>query len=77
MNWTRSTKCEQGACVEVAWEASTKCDTNACVEVSGHNHPEVGVIVVRNNQRPSDMVQFDHDEWKAFIAGVKEGEFDL
>ena len=76
VNWVKSTKCEQGACVEVAWDKSTKCDTNACVEVAtvGEDLPTVGV---RNSRLPGEVVWFDRDEWTAFIAGVKAGEFDI
>jgi hypothetical protein len=87
LEWQRSTKCEQGACVEVAWQRSTKCadlqcvevgwarstgcDGGTCVEVSQDN----GLIGVRNSKIPGEVVWFDPDEWKAFIAGVEAGEF--
>ncbi|MCA2182457.1 DUF397 domain-containing protein [Nonomuraea glycinis] len=31
----------------------------------------------RNSKRPeSGLVEYTRDEWDAFIAGVKDGEFD-
>lgn len=35
-------------------------------------------VMVRNNLHPSiGTAAFSHDEWAAFIAGVKDGEYDL
>ncbi len=39
---------------------------------------DAGGVQVRNNLDPmKNTLTFTHDEWKAFIAGAKEGEFDL
>lgn len=73
MNWVKSSKCEASGCVEVAWAKSSKCSDGTCVEVGHDAH---GMILVRNNQAPADIVSFTQDEWVAFIAGVRNGEFD-
>jgi hypothetical protein len=50
---------------------------------SGANHNCVGVgrrdeaILVTNTKGGQSAVSFTNDEWKAFVAGVKAGEFDL
>ncbi len=35
-------------------------------------------VYVRNNRRPdAGTAVFDHTEWAVFIAGVKDGDYDL
>jgi len=35
-------------------------------------------VYVRNNRRPdAGTVVFDHTEWAMFVAGVKDGDYDL
>lgn len=35
-------------------------------------------VEVRNSQRPdAGIIHYTDSEWQAFIAGVKNGEFDL
>jgi hypothetical protein len=43
-----------------------------CVEVAAKN----GVVAVRGTKNPGHMLYFSTAEWKAFIQGVKSGEFD-
>lgn len=56
------------------WRRSTKCESNACVEVS--HYPKVQLISVRNSANPGVTVIFSQAEWRAFVAGVRAGEFD-
>jgi hypothetical protein len=68
--WHKSSKCEAGACVEVA---AVRCEAGNCVQASWA--PGVGVVL-RNSQRPDEVITCDAQEWDAFVAGVKAGEFD-
>lgn len=56
----------------VDWRKSTYCDTSACVEVG-----RIGDrIALRDSKDPEGPVlQFDRQEWNAFVAGVGAGEF--
>jgi hypothetical protein len=48
---------------------------NNCAEVLAN---EQGDVFVRNSKDVfRDTVHFNRDEWEAFLAGVKAGEFDL
>lgn len=52
----------------------TGIDRWACVEVAHRDD----VVAVRSTTDPvKKTVYFTRDEWAAFIAGVKGGEFDL
>jgi hypothetical protein len=49
------------------------CLSGNCVEVRVGN----GVALVRDTKnRNGGVLQFDADEWTAFVSGVKRGEFD-
>ena len=59
------------------WRKSTYTGSNGgnCVEVAG-NLP--GIVAVRDSKDPDGpKLVFSPDEWRAFTAGVRGGEFDL
>lgn len=58
------------------WRKSTRSGSSGdCVEVAD-NLP--GVVAVRDSSNPNGpALVFTPDEWKAFIGGAKDGEFDL
>lgn len=57
------------------WVKSSRSYANGnCVEVADLPGARVGV---RNSRDPEGLVlQFTPDEWRAFIGGVHDGEFD-
>jgi len=57
------------------WITSRFCNNSACVQVA---HLPGGMVAIRDSKdiaRPPHV--FDREEWAAFIAGAKAGEFDL
>jgi hypothetical protein len=59
------------------WRKSVRSDNggNSCVEVA-KNLP--GLVGVRDSKdRSGPALVFDPDAWTTFLAGVKDGEFDL
>lgn len=58
---------------EPTWRRSTRCGSGSCAEVV----VESGRVLVRNSRRPDVVVEFDRDEWTAFLAGAEAGEFQL
>lgn len=55
-------------------KASFCTHCSQCVTVAHKND----IIAVRDTKDASKMtLQFTKDEWQAFIAGVKKGEFDF
>ena len=55
------------------WRKSSHSGNNGCVEVA-HSDDQ---IAVRDSKDPSGpMLLFTRREWQAFLAGVRDGEFD-
>ena len=60
---------------EVIYERSSFCVQNACVEVARTS----AEIYIRDSKTSSDgstVLRFTIAEWRAFLLGVKSGEFD-
>jgi hypothetical protein len=58
------------------WQKSSRSGPNCdnCVEVAFVG----GAIAVRDSKNPTGAALiFTSDEWDAFVAGAKDGEFDL
>jgi hypothetical protein len=57
-----------------AWHKSTASSSGECAEVAFAD----GSVLMRHSQYPSGPVlAFSYSEWAAFLAGVRNGEFDL
>ncbi|GIH80421.1 DUF397 domain-containing protein [Planobispora longispora] len=57
------------------WRKSSRSNLGNCVEVARLSG---GLIGVRDSKAPEDAaLVFTPAEWDAFVAGVKDGEFDL
>jgi len=59
----------------LAWRTSTRSQNGqSCVEVAPLGN---GGWALRDTKlADSPVFEFDKDEWKAFIGGAKDGEFD-
>ena len=58
---------------ELHWRTSRTCDGGACVGVARHGE----FIIVGNTADPdAGLSRFTAQEWSAFLAGVKLGDFD-
>jgi hypothetical protein len=54
------------------WHKSS-FSTNSCVEVA----PLRGGVAIRDSKNPDGgILVYTPDEWRAFLAGVRNGEFD-
>ncbi len=57
------------------WRKSSHSGTNGqCVEIAATS----GQVLIRDSKdREGPVLAFSPDEWRAFAAGVRDGEFDL
>ena len=56
------------------WHKSSASGPSDCVEVRLY---EVHVQVRDTKNRQGPFLTFTHSEWKAFVSGVRLGEFDI
>ena len=56
------------------WRKSTRSGTNGCVEVA----LDTAEVAVRDSKQHGNgpVLLFTAHEWDAFLAGVRDGEFD-
>ena len=55
------------------WRSSTFSAESNCVEVAFLD----GLVAVRDSKdRHGQVLMFTQPEWRAFLAGAREGEFD-
>ncbi|NUT32030.1 MAG: DUF397 domain-containing protein [Hamadaea sp.] len=61
---------------DAAWRKSSRSSPSGdnCVEVAVLAD---GVAVRDSKNRDGDVLRFTGEEWAAFVAGAKAGEFDL
>ena len=58
------------------FKSSSRSHGGACVEVA--RSPRDRLVTVRNSRsRHEATLAFTDEEWAAFVAGVKAGEFDF
>ena len=59
---------------KLVWHQGATCEGGACVEVAAAGD----TVLVRSSADPAGPpVTLSRDEWRVFLAGVKEGAFDL
>jgi hypothetical protein len=74
----RSSHCDSGGCVEVSFFKSSYSSTNgSCVEVGFQKSTHDEILVRDSKDREGPVLTFTRAEWSAFLAGVKDKEFEL
>jgi hypothetical protein len=59
----------------IEFRVSSFCSYGDCVEVG---RADDGAVLVRDTKdRAQQALAFTDEEWAAFVAGVKAGEFDF
>lgn len=57
----------------LSWRVARNCSGGSCVRVA----PSQDMILIGGSKHAGDLVlPYDHDEWAAFVQGVKDGDFD-
>lgn len=56
-----------------AWQRASTCGAATCLEVAPTDE---GVAIRDSKLQNGPILQYTLPEWDAFVAGVKNGEFD-
>lgn len=67
----------QGIGAQYRKSSYSGANNNNCVEVAVEVATTLNVCVRDTKDATRTTLRFTADEWKAFVAGVKDGEFDL
>jgi hypothetical protein len=63
----------QSAPGNLSWHVSRTCDGGVCVAVAHHGD---SVLFGRGREPEGPVYVYTVDEWREFLAGVKQGDFD-
>lgn len=60
--------------MDLVWRTSATCATQDCVAVAMSGD----TVYVRRAEAPAGLtLEFTTEEWRAFLAGVRLGQFDV
>jgi hypothetical protein len=62
-----------GSADEPRWRTTKRCDTGACVEIGTLGE---SVLVHSSADAAGMHITLSREEWREFVAGVKDGDFD-
>jgi predicted secreted Zn-dependent protease len=60
--------------LQIKWRMSSLCGNDGCVEVAISDNK---ALVRSSTDATAGYLAFDAAEWKAFLAGVRNHEFDI
>jgi hypothetical protein len=63
--------------VDAPWRTSTRSQTSNCVEVAPLRTGPAAVALRDSKDRSGPVLLFNRTGWLGFIAGAKNGQFDL
>ncbi|RLL69157.1 DUF397 domain-containing protein [Streptomyces sp. Z26] len=59
---------------DAVWEGSPDGPQDERVEIA---HLPGGAVAMRNSKDPDTVLRYTEAEWRAFVLGARDGEFDL
>jgi len=57
----------------IQWRRSSRCDSGSCVEVA---HIDCAIAIRDSKDADGPVLTFSPQEWAAFVAAARNGEFD-
>jgi hypothetical protein len=59
---------------DAVWESAPGGTEEEKVEIA---HLPGGAVAMRNSKDPGTVLRYTEAEWRAFVLGARDGEFDL
>jgi hypothetical protein len=57
---------------DLDWRVSRTCESGACIQVARKGES----VLIGNTNQPGLVNEFSADEWRHFLMGAKNGDFD-
>ncbi|MEU9506871.1 DUF397 domain-containing protein [Micromonospora sp. NPDC048170] len=77
MNEIRNTPSTFAQLTDAPWRKSTRSQTSNCVEVAPLRTGPAAVALRDSKDQNGPVLLFNRAGWLGFIAGAKNGQFDL
>ncbi|MEU6075577.1 DUF397 domain-containing protein [Micromonospora sp. NPDC047074] len=77
MNEIRNTPSVRAQLTDAPWRKSTRSQTSNCVEVAPLGTGPAAVALRDSKDQGGPVLLFNRAGWLGFIAGAKDGQFDL
>jgi hypothetical protein len=77
MNEIRNTPSPRAHLADAPWRKSTRSQTSNCVEVAPLRTGPAAVALRDSKDQGGPVLLFNRAGWLGFIAGAKNGQFDL
>ncbi len=77
MNDIHHTPSVSASLADAPWRTSTRSQTSNCVEVAPLRTGPAAVALRDSKDRGGPVLLFNRAGWLGFIAGAKNGQFDL
>ena len=82
MGWQKSSRSASNGCVE--FSKGSRCRNASCAEFgelddtrqAPMHKPDATVTLRDSKDKDGPWLFFNNEEWNAFLAGVRDGEFD-
>jgi hypothetical protein len=58
---------------QLDWRRSSTCDSDTCAEIAIWDN----MAYLRNSRDTDRYLVFDAKEWRSFLAGARDHEFDI
>jgi hypothetical protein len=59
---------------KLVWTKSSYCESSGCIEVAKLQNGDV--LLRDSKQADGPVLQYTPQEWRAFLDGAKDGQFD-
>jgi hypothetical protein len=57
---------------ELAWRVARQCNGGSCVRVARSGD----MVVIGDSKDPRAMLSYTQDEFRTFVDGIRQGDFD-
>ena len=57
----------------LVWRTSLTCNGGECIKVAASGQ---AILIADSKQAEGPILSYSHTEWREFVTGIKNGDFD-